>query len=138
MRTSENGVAFIESNEGFASIPYEDNGKLAWGFGHDQQPGETLLEPLTRAQAESILRDDLSTRFEPAVSALVPSDCTQSQFDALVDFAYNLGVESLKTMLSHGWDQVPVQMLRWDNVNGKPNAGLAARRQKEVVLFQLP
>ena len=135
MTTSENGIQFIELNEGFSATAYNDNGKLAWGYGHDQQPGEAVPQALTQAEAEALLINDLATRYEPAVNALVPATCTQNQFDALCDFAYNLGVGDLKTMLAHGWDQVPVQIPRWDNVNGQPNAGLLARRNKEVALF---
>ena len=135
MTTSENGLKFIELNEGFSATAYNDNGKLCWGYGHDQQPGENAPESLTEEEAEALLINDLATRIEPTVNALVPPTCTQNQFDALCDFAYNLGVGSLHIMLSHGWDQAPVQIPRWDNVNNQPNQGLQARRSKEVVLF---
>jgi lysozyme len=136
MQTSEQGIAFIKANEGFVAHVYNDNGKQAIAYGHDLLPGESYPDGITEAAGDALLRQDLAQRFEPAVNALVPSSCTQGQFDACVDFAYNLGIGSLKIMLAHGWSEVPEQMLRWCNVGGTPNAGLLARRQKEASIFQ--
>jgi len=135
MRTSENGIAFIKHNEGFAARPYNDNGHQAWGYGHDQQAGEPAPPQISPDQAEMLLRQDLAIRYEPAVNALVPVDCTQGQFDALCDFAYNLGVASLRMMVGHGWLEVPNQIPRWNHINGQPNEGLTARRAAEVKMF---
>lgn len=129
------GLQFIAQNEGLVTHVYNDNGKEAIGYGHDIQPGESFVEGITPEEAHELLMRDCMERFEPAVSALVPADCTQNQFDACIDFAYNLGPEALRTMLAHGWSQVTVQMPLWCHVNGEKNAGLLARRQKEVALF---
>lgn len=139
MRVSPAGLAFTENNEGFSATLYKDNGKWCIGFGHDVQPGESFTT-ITRPEAEQLLSQDFSTRIEPALNKLVPSDCTQNQFDALADFAYNEGTGALAVLLSHGWYQVPLQLPRWcyEHVNGVPeqSPGLLARRQKEVALFQ--
>ena len=135
MQTSEAGIAFIKSNEGFAAKVYNDVGKPAIGYGHDLQPGESYPEGISLDEADLLLRKDLAKRYEPFVNKMVPSDCTQGQFDALVDFCYNLGPANLQTMLNHGWADVPNQIPRWDRVSGAPNAGLAARRQAEVAMF---
>jgi lysozyme len=74
---------------------------------------------------------------EGAVNRLAPG-VNQNQFDALVDFGFNLGVGALQTMLSHGLDQVPVQIPRWNHVNGQVSPGLTARRQAEVDLWNTP
>lgn len=140
MRTSPAGIAFIENQEGFAAAVYDDNGHPAIGYGHDLQPGEVFSAPITRDQAEQLLSQDLATRYEPAVNGLVPANCTQNQFDALADFAYNEGCKSLAVLLGHGWGQVALQLPRWcyETVNGVPtqSAALLRRRQAEVSLFQ--
>jgi lysozyme len=140
MRTSPAGIAFIETQEGFSASIYDDNGHPAIGFGHDLQPGEQLLSPLTRTEAEQLLSQDLSTRFEPCLNSLIPEGCTQNQFDALVDFAYNEGCKSLAVLLSHGWDQVVTQLPRWcyETVKGVlvKDSELLARRLDEADLFQ--
>ena len=135
MKTSEAGIAFIKRNEGFASKPYNDNGHQAIGYGHDYERGEPVPPQISQEQADALLRADLAARYEPAVNKGIPVECTQNQFDALVDFAYNLGIASLAMMLNHGWEQVPAQMLRWNHVNGAVNPGLTARRQAEVQMF---
>lgn len=136
MQTSETGIAFLKSNEGFSAVPYSDNGHMAWGYGHDQTAAEAVPLCVSLAEADLLLREDLATRFEPIVSTHVPPDCTQGQFNALVDFCYNLGEGALETMLSHGWDKVPVQLPRWNRVNGAISPGLAARRHTELAMFQ--
>jgi GH24 family phage-related lysozyme (muramidase) len=135
MQTSEAGIRFIKSFEGFSEYPYKDDGYWAWGYGHDQQGTEPVPPQISQEQADALLRQDLASRYEPVVNALVPPYCTQNQFDSCCDFAYNLGGSSLRMMLSHGWKNVPEQMLRWDHVGGKVSPGLTARRQEEVKLF---
>jgi lysozyme len=134
MQISQAGLAFIESNEGFSAQVYEDNGRFAIGFGHDLLPGEAFVEGITRAGAESLLLSDIEP-IDVALAGLVPPTCTQNQWDALCDFAYNLGVGSLKTMLAHGWEQVPLQIPRWNMENGAPSVGLSRRRAAEVKMF---
>ena len=142
MQTSENGISFIKTNEGFSPKPYIDNGHLAWGYGHDQQLGETLPSTLTLQDGDTILRADLAVRFEPAVTrqlALLGVTPTQNQFDALVDFAYNLGPADLATMMHHGWAQIPAQIPAWcyEHQNGVAVKvpALEKRRADEVALF---
>jgi GH24 family phage-related lysozyme (muramidase) len=139
VNTSPSGIAFIASNEGYAPIPQDDNGHLMWGHGHDQQPGEIPPTSISLPGADTLLRTDLATRFDPHLAALLPSTATQNQIDACSDFMYNEGPVALATMLHHGWDQVPVQMLAWcyehrEGVVVK-SAGLLERREKEVALF---
>ena len=133
MRTSPAGKNLIITSEGFSAVPYDDNGHTAWGYGHDQQPGEPIPESVSESEAETTLAVDLKP-LEAFLSADYPS-LTQNQFDACVDFGYNLGMGALRQMLEHGLDQVPTQMVRWSHVDGTVNAGLLARRQAEVALF---
>ena len=141
MQTSDNGKALIRHSEGFVAHVYSDNGAPAIAYGHRLLPGESFPDGVTPAEGETILDTDLGTRFEPMVNPRVPSTCTQGQFDALVDFCYNVEnqPQSLEQLLAHGWDQVPAQLPRWahEKVNGVwiVNPGLLARRQAEVALF---
>jgi len=141
MQTSPRGIELIKGSEGFVSHVYSDNGAPAIAYGHRLLHGESFPAGITEADGDAMLRKDLATRFEPIVNARVPADCTQNQFDALVDFVYNVQNQprSLEQLLAHGWDQVPVQLLRWchEFVNGVwiENAGLLARRKKEAALF---
>jgi lysozyme len=138
MRTSANGISFIKANEGFTPIPKDDNGHLMWGHGHDRRGFELVPDYISLADSDALLAEDLAAYFEPTVNQLAPW-VNQNQFDALVDFAYNLGTAALATMLHHGANQVVIQMSAWcyEHVNGVlvKSPGLAARRQKEIVLY---
>ena len=138
MNTSPNGIAFIQGNEGYTARPKDDNGHRMWGFGHDQVGSEWIPPFISLQDATALLVTDLTQRFDPQVSALAPW-ATQNQFDALADFAYNLGVAALATLLHHGQSQVLQQLPAWcyEHVNGVlvKSPGLAARRAKEIALY---
>lgn len=138
MQTSESGIAFLKRQEGYAGFPYNDVGHWAWGYGHDQQPGESLPSNISLAQADFLLRTDLLKRFEPALNLYLTQHnltLTQNQWDALVDFAYNLGTTAAVTMMAHGMEHVPEQIPRWNHVNGQPDDALTRRRAAEVELW---
>lgn len=142
MNVSQAGVQFIASNEGYAAHVYNDAGKQAIGFGHDLLPGESFPNGVTQQEALDILVRDCA-KVDDAMQTLVdhgliPADVTQGQWDACADFAFNLGAQALRIMLGHGWDQVPTEILRWCYVGHVQNAGLLARRQKELALFRTP
>lgn len=144
MKTGSAGISLIKSSEGFVNHVYNDNGAPAIAYGHRLLPGESFPSPITEEQGEEILSKDLA-RFEVMVSSRVPASCNQNQFDALVDFTYNIKNQpaSLEQLLSHGWDQVPVQLPRWDKKHLPDgtvveDAGLKARRLREVALFNTP
>lgn len=134
-RTSVAGRKFIESNEGLTLKAKPDaKGKYEIGYGHDLLPGESYPDGITQTQADLLLSGDLA-QFELHLNAEVPDSCNQNQFDALMDFTYEEGAGALAMLISHGWDQIPVQILRWDYVEGKPNPAVEARRQRDLALF---
>lgn len=144
MTTSDIGIAFIKSHEGYSAFVYNDNGRPAIGYGHDLQAGESFSQGINVAQAVNLLKQDLANRFEPPLNEYLRQHgltLTQNQWDAWVDFAYNLGVGAAITMIAHGVNEVPQQMLRWDkkHVNGGQQVvvdpALTARRQAEVQLW---
>ena len=147
MKTSESGVAFICSHEGFVPHVYNDvAGIPTIGFGHALVPGESFPNPITRDQAMDLMAKDL-VKFEDAVNTLVEVPLTQCQFDALVSFSYNCGTGALKAsstlrLLNQG-DYTPAAdgLLLWnkrtDQQTGKlvVDQDLAARRAAERELF---
>lgn len=150
MQTSPNGFSFLVSNEGTCLTIKPDNKGPQLGHGHDLTPSELasgqvygipIRPSITLAQADTILHSDLSSIYEPAVNRLAPQ-ANQNQFDALIDFCYNLGPGDLATMLHHGWSQVPVQIPAWcyAEINGveQKDPPLVSRRAREVELFNTP
>ena len=81
---------------GMSSVPYRDfAGHWTIGWGHRILPGERFSKPLTVAQADDLLRSDLE-RFATGVNTMVTAPLTQSMFDALICFSFNVGLGALK------------------------------------------
>ena len=138
--TSEEGMALIKKFEGCELEAYQCSANV-WtiGYGHtrDISEGDTC----TQAEADEMLVDDLQ-EFEGYVNELVNVDLTQSQFDALVAWTYNLGPGALKEStllrkLNEGdYKDAPYQIKRWNRAGGKVLDGLVRRREAEALLFQ--
>jgi lysozyme len=141
---SANGKALIKRFEGCKLRAYPDPATggdpwtIGWGTtGADIVPGLTW----TQAQADARFADDLA-RFAAKVAALINgAPTTQGQFDALVSFAYNVGLGNLKgsTLLkSHKagrWLSAKAEFSRWNKADGKVMPGLTTRRAAESALY---
>ncbi len=141
MTYSDNGLAMTEQFEGLRLTAYQDQvGVWTIGYGHtgsDVYGGLTI----TQDQAQQLLSSDIAASVT-CVNSCVTVDLTQNQFDALVDFVFNLGCASLQTSTllrfvnSGDFADAAPQFLRWDHAGGKVVPGLLARRQAEMTLFQ--
>jgi lysozyme len=103
--------------------------------GHDVHPGMVV----TPAMVDAWLMQDLA-KAESAVNHLVTVPLTQHEFDALVDFVFNLGNvlsgSTLLRLLNAGqFHAAADQFLLWDHAAGKVMAGLLRRRQAEQSYF---
>lgn len=141
MRLSDAGLCLIKRSEGFRSRPYSDSAGLATiGYGHKLLSGESFPEGINEAVATEILGQDVAAA-EQAVARLVRVSLSQCQFDALVDFVFNLGAGRLaastllKTLNAGRYEAAAEQLLRWDLCAGRENAGLKARREAEFELW---
>jgi len=143
---NEQGLALIKEYEGCQLTSYPDpgSGDDPWtiGYGHT---GQEVVEGVewTQAQADAALAQDITT-FSALVDKVVPGGLTSNQFSALVSFAYNLGVPTLRhsTLLTKlnaldvqgAADQFP----EWCHSCGKELPGLVKRRAAERALFLTP
>ncbi|WP_447875217.1 lysozyme [Serratia fonticola] len=142
LKTSQRGIALIKSFESLELKAYPDpatGGKpwtIGWGHTKGVKPGDRITEQ----QAEAFLTQDLAV-FELTVNSAVKVPVTQSQFDALVSLAFNVGganfagstlVKKLNSGDPRGAaDQFP----RWKFADGKEMRGLVRRRAAERELF---
>jgi lysozyme len=141
MHLSSAGLELLKKSEGFRDRIYNDlAGFRTIGFGHRLASSEAYPTGITLEQAESILAHDIATA-ESAVERLVKVPLTQGQFDALVDFVFNLGAGRLasSTLLSYlnsgNSDAAAWQLLAWDHAGSKEIAGLKTRREAEFRLW---
>jgi lysozyme len=148
MKLDQPGLDFIKKWEGFRSKMYRDvAGHYTIGWGHLLKPAEigNYKNGIHPGDAEILLKRDVAEA-EDAVNDLVALPITQSQFNALVSFTYNLGrgVLARSTLLKKlnlgEFEAVPDQIRRWVHakVNGKTQRvrGLVNRREEEAKLFE--
>ena len=91
MELSDNGARLVAKHEGLELEVYLDTkGIPTIGIGHRILPGEDFTGGITEAQAYELFRADAAEAIE-AINQLVKVPLTQNQFDALVDFVFNIG-----------------------------------------------
>lgn len=137
---SADGLSLTEQFEGLRLTAYQDQvGVWTIGYGHtgsDVTPGLTI----TAAQAQTLLAQDVRSA-AACVNLAVAVELSQQEFDALVDFVFNLGTGAFKgsTMLRHlnagDFAGAAAQFDLWDRAGGAVVAGLLRRRQAEAAMF---
>lgn len=146
MQASQEIKEFIKSCEGLKLNTYRcPSGVLTIGYGHtgpDVKPGGHITPEI----ANRLFEEDMP-RFERELNAAMQNDgvkrLAQHQFDALLSFAYNVGMAKLKG--STLWrkvkanpddDTIPSEFARWvyGTSNGKKVQlpGLIKRRAREA------
>ena len=148
MKISEKGLSMIERFEGCL---LKASNKLdgVWTIGYGQTGsyyGKRVRRGMTttKALAHAWLRDHSIKTYEDAVTQAVKVPLNQNQFDALVSFAYNVGVGALKQStalrkLNAGdYAGAADALTMWTKCNGKVLAGLVRRRKEERALFLAP
>ena len=140
MEISFSGLRHLKNVEGYRAIPYKDiAGFWTGGYGHKLLAWEHHNERSENEWA-SILAKDV-TAAEAAVNRLVKVKLTQSQFDALVSFVFNVGVGafSRSTMLrllnAGDYSGASAQFGKWIYAGGQVSEGIKNRRIAEANLF---
>ncbi|HEJ7189530.1 lysozyme [Serratia marcescens] len=144
MQISKSGIELIKRFEGLRVKAYQDSvGVWTIGYGWTQPVDGKKVGPgmqIDQATADRLLKCGV-VQYEQGVNQLVKVKITQGQFDALVSFAYNLGLRSLSTStllkkLNDGDKQGAAnQFGRWVNSGVKRLDGLVARRAVEREMF---
>jgi GH24 family phage-related lysozyme (muramidase) len=142
MKTSLQGLKLIERFEGLSLTPYQDCVGL-WTIGIGHLIGKTLLDnrTLTINECYALLASDVK-KFELGVARYITAKLTQNQFDALISFAFNLGLgtlqrSSLRQKLNRGDIQGCLQTwAKYNKAGGKVVKGLDLRRKAEIELFK--
>ena len=134
---STEGLAHIKLFEGFRAETYDDLepnaalaadgsgviGTLTIGYGHTGRAAY-IGNRITEADAEALLLDELSG-FEEGIERLVKVPLSQGEYDALVGFAYNIGLGALQksTLLrklnAFDYDGAAMEFGRWVYSKGR-------------------
>jgi lysozyme len=161
MKVSKTSVALIKHHEGVRRKPYRCPAAL-WtvGVGHVLYPEQASypstpegmnfrraynIKPednrdFTEEEIDAILYRDLQ-RFERGVRVCCPGKLTQNQFDALVSFAFNLGLgvfqrSTLRQKVNRReYKAAAEEFLKYVKAGGRVLKGLVRRRTAERALF---
>lgn len=141
--TGHRGVRLIKSFESLRLQAYRDQGgvwTIGWGHTRGVAPGMFC----SKAQADAWFLEDIADA-ERDVNSMVKIGISQSMFDALVSFTYNLGghnfeISTLRDRVNAKmWREASEEFQKWSNVrvNGVLtwSRGLARRRHRESALF---
>ena len=157
MKVSAAAIQMIKHHEGVRTRPYQCPA-LIWsvGVGHVIDPSHTAVKyeerkslpipagwdrTLTMDEVDAILAQDLA-RFERGVARLCPAALgNQGQFDALVSFAFNVGLGNLqRSSIRMRYNRGDIEgaadaFLMWTKAAGKVLPGLVKRRNDERSMF---
>ena len=146
MTPSKNCIDLIKKFEGFRSEAYQDSvgiwtvgyGSTMWPDGKKVQPGQRM----TIQEAEAVMTWELTRKGKEILSGLPTTIINQNQYDALISFAYNLGVGALlkstlfkKLKVNPNDPSIRAEFMRWVNAGGKKLTGLVRRREAEANLY---
>lgn len=151
---SGNGLELLKQWEGSRSKVYRDSaGLLTIGVGHllirsELSSGKIVIngvpvkyaDGLTDQQILELLAQDVFPAQRSADDA-VKVPLNQNQFDALVSFAFNVGVRAfessslLRLLNQRNYAVVPEQLRRWTRAGGTVVHGLQVRRENEIKLW---
>lgn len=159
MRASQKATDLIHSFESLKLKAYKDPGSKnglpitnGWGTTRDEDGSPISLGAIwTKAKADRLWARDLVVT-EHGVNLLIGNaPTTQNQFDALVSFAYNVGLDIdddtlaeglgdsklLKYHLAGQFDIAASAFASWKYNDGKVMNGLIRRRAAESALYRM-
>jgi GH24 family phage-related lysozyme (muramidase) len=135
----------IKKFEGCVLHAYPDpkTGGDPWTIGWGSTgPGIKQGVTWTQQQADERLASDVAAFGQSVLTALSGAPTTQGQFDALVSFAYNLGLRKAlgstlwRMHMAHDYAGAAGQFGLWINKGTPVEKGLRARRAAEAAIYQ--
>lgn len=142
MNISQTGIDLIKHFEGLSLKAYLCPAKV-WtiGYGTTGVPEARPGSVITKERAEALLKEDVEKFSRQVYTLCGDVVVSQHQFDALVSFAYNVGIGAFKTstllkkLRSKDYSGASKEFLRWTKAGGKELPGLVTRRRAESILF---
>jgi lysozyme len=146
MKISEKALTLIAEFEGFRSKPYKcpaDVPTIGYGTTVYLNGKKVTMQdpPISKEEALNLL-SLTANKFAQQVDERVGQQLNQHQFDALVSFAYNVGIGAfsrstlLKKVNANPCDKsIAYEFSRWKKAGGKVLPGLERRRKAEADLY---
>ena len=136
-------LQLIRTYEGFSSCPYIcPAGVYTIGYGHTENV-HAQSACITLKQANFLLLQDCAA-LSTALDKILPNTLNNNQYQALLSFAFNCGVEALgrstllKKIKARDYMGAADEFPRWVHAKGVRLPGLVKRRAEERLLFLKP
>lgn len=114
---------------GYGNTFYEDGSNVKIGDEINKERADKLFEIIADYFADKVFK-------------ITKAKLTQNQFNALVSFAYNVGLGNYrnstllkKVLYNPNSKDVEIQFMRWTKANGVELKGLINRRKDEIKLY---
>ncbi len=145
MKLDEKGYDLIRKHEGLKLKAYLCPAKIPTiGYGNTFYEDGTKVkigDEISKERADKLF-ETIADDFASKVLKATPTPLTQNQFNALVSFAYNVGLGNyrnstlLKKVLFNAKSKdVEIQFMRWTKANNVELKGLVNRRKDEIKLY---
>ena len=163
--TSDNGIRIIQTHEGTGGLPPNkpgwvfpdacNSGQQLIGYGHVLTTTEISSKQISIAgtpvnwenglseeQMKLLLKADIKPIEDKIKSTIGGKQITQYQFDVLVDFVYNVGIDAFtqtggvaELINTDKYNEVPNEMIRWILACGVEKPELKARRLENAMFW---
>lgn len=154
MKLNNAGYLLITKFEGLSLTPYLCPAKIPTiGYGNCYYPNGKKVtmqdKAITKQEAFEMFKF-IADKFAIKVDELVKSNVNQNQFNALVSFAYNVGIgvnrkgkisgfmgSTLLKKVNFNPDDLTIkdEFLKWNKAGGKEIKGLTNRREIESQIY---
>lgn len=139
---SDYAFSRLKEFEGLRLTAYKcAGGKWTIGYGHTK--GVREGQRIDERTASRLLEEDVEYFESFLAKEPYAEDITQGQWDALVDFLFNLGVGNFlsstlrkRIIEDVDHDDIPNQFRRWNKAGGKVLMGLVKRREWEAQMYE--
>ena len=139
---SDYAFSRLKEFEGLLLTAYKcAGGKWTIGYGHTK--GVREGQRIDERTASRLLEEDVEYFESFLAKEPYAEDITQGQWDALVDFLFNLGVGNFlsstlrkRIIEDVDHDDIPNQFRRWNKAGGKVLMGLVKRREWEAQMYE--
>lgn len=152
IKPSQAAIDLMHEYEGFSLKAYPDPGSrdgkpvtIGYGSTRDENGNPIKLGDVwTKERADAVFARDLNEFAKGVADALRGAPTKQSQFDAMVSLAYNIGLDAfrkstlLKRHLVGDYAGAKAQFGAWVYNDGKKLNGLVRRRKAEADLYAKP
>ena len=142
MRLSDYALQRLKEEELLRLESYKCAGRK-WTIGYGHTRGVREGQKIDKETANKLLQEDVEYVEKFLAKEPYAEDITQSQWDALVSFIFNLGIgnyesSTLRKKILRDIDDatIPNEFRRWVHANGKVLPGLVKRREWEAQMYE--